>query len=122
MIRLIDYFTHLQLAQLVQRHCIDTLSTQFVAFCVRFKICQCHSRDLFVVTPLCNAGDLLQQVTPNHGVEEPLLQRWLRQILIALAYIHSKVRVCGGRREFSGLTCVRITGYEDGERCGGFEE
>ncbi|CAN0136328.1 unnamed protein product [Laminaria digitata] len=51
----------------------------------------CISRThLYVITPLCEGGDLLKHVVVGYGLEDRLMRIWFRQILLGLAYIHSK--------------------------------
>lgn len=41
--------------------------------------------------PFYSGGDLLKTVVPNEGMGEPNAVKWFRQILLGLAYVHSKV-------------------------------
>eukprot|EP00752_Nemacystus_decipiens_P009834 g8773.t1 len=45
---------------------------------------------VYVVIPFYSGGDLLSAVVPNEGMGEPNAARWFRQVLLGLAYVHSK--------------------------------
>lgn len=52
--------------------------------------CVCRVQ-LHIITPLCEGGNLLTHVVYGYGLEERIVRKWARQILLGLAYIHSKV-------------------------------
>eukprot|EP00903_Cladosiphon_okamuranus_P011493 g10825.t1 len=54
-------------------------------------VAACMSRThVYVVTPYCGGGDLLKMVTPEVGTGVAAARKWFRQILLGLAYVHSK--------------------------------
>lgn len=66
---------------------VDHIGRQCVMPLLEACISNTH---LYVITPLCESGDLLKQVVGGYGLEERQMRLWFQQILLGLAYIHSR--------------------------------
>lgn len=75
---------------------------------------------LYVVIPFYSGGDLLKRVVPNQGTGETKAVTWFRQILLGLAYVHSKVRAgsqaCKQTTRQPGNQATRLPGRQPGRR------